>query len=208
MTLAGMAPVSRISVTPATKEQLLTAATQGKGVESWMFLFIRHDPEFQAELFRTAERAQNWRFLESFSQFRAQQRKATPPPVARLKTEASTYKTAGKTAPQHAKARERHNKRRAQRRSPPRKVFPTRPTRPLTQASDAEFLNCPLCGLRLLNRVLQDHMELSCRHRRQTGGIVPDSLGGKHSNGISILYCRCGAPAIPGDSCCYNCKHT
>ena len=73
--------MARITITRETKTKLLAAATSGQGIESWMFPFIGSDRDFHAELFRTAEIFQNWRFLEGFTEFRAHQRRAAVPPV-------------------------------------------------------------------------------------------------------------------------------
>ena len=42
-------------ITKETKTKLLSASAGGQGIDLWLFQFIRHDPEFQGVLFRTAE---------------------------------------------------------------------------------------------------------------------------------------------------------
>jgi hypothetical protein len=170
--------MARIVVSRETKITLLEAAKSGADVDAVMLRFVSSDLDFQRELFRTAERAKNWRFLERFSKFRADLRGAT-----------------GKRAGQ-----------RFQKQVPrlPRIRQSKWPTSP--QFTEQHFTHCPRCNVRLLSKVLTDHLDLACPKRGQ--GPVPDLLPSKQKEGQSVDFCICGKVAIPGDSCCDEHKHT
>jgi hypothetical protein len=185
--------MARITVTRETKKELLEAATSGQGIELWMFQFIRCDPEFQAVLFRTAESVQNWRFLENLSEFRAQQRRAALPPVVRPPKPQPTRTIKGRPKVRKIQA-------------PPRRQPAPEPPIIFYQIKSADFTRCPRCNLRILKKVLHDHLDLSCPQRGR--GSWTSLSDGKQKQGDTVVFCYCGAPAIPGDSCCYDHKVT
>jgi len=194
--------MARITVTRETKRELLAAATSGQGIEPWMFQFIKCDAEFQAELFRTAESVQNWRFLESLSEFRAQQLAPRPavvsPPGLPFPTQ--TFRRP-KPQPQRP-FKNRPKPRTAQ--AQPRHKPPAHPPIKYFSIKEADFTNCPRCKLRILKKVLRDHLDLSCPQRGR--GPWTNLSAGKQKQSSSLVFCHCGAPAIPGDSCCYDHK--
>jgi hypothetical protein len=199
--------MARIAVTRETKTKLLAAATSGQSIEIWMFQFIGCDPEFQAELFRTAESFQNWRFLESLSEFRAQQRRAALPPVIRPLARFLPKREFRSRKPQPARTLKGRSKLRTHQASPRRQPAPERPII-FTQLKSTDFTHCPRCKLRLLKKVLSDHLDLSCPQRGRVTGSVTSFSDEKQKVGVSVVFCHCGAPAIPGDSCCYDHKVT
>lgn len=153
----------------------MAAASNGHGIDIWMFQFIRHDPAFQGVLFRTAEDAHNWKFLENLSDYRAEQRRAALPPV---------------TPPIQRRSEFRRPPPRPQRRFKPQRAVPPRgrqklrlrpptpspldpktlPPERVMRVSSRAFTHCPRCKLRLLAKVLTDHLELSCPHRGRVDG--------------------------------------
>ena len=198
-------PMARITVTRETKTKLLAAATSGQSIESWMFPFIGSDRDFHTELFRTAESVQNWRFLEGFSEFRAQQRRAALPPVVRPQARPVPQRAFRPPKPQTARTYKGSPKVRKIQAPPRRQPAPEPPIR-FYQLKSADFTHCPRCKLRILKKVLHDHLDLSCPQRGQ--GSWTSLSDGKQKHGASVVFCHCGAPAIPGDSCCYDHKVT
>ena len=200
--------MARITVTRETKTKLLAAATSGQGIKVWMFQFISCDPEFQAELFRTAESIQNWRFLENLSEFREQQRRAAlPPPVVRPSVRLlpkSAFKPQKLQPVRTFKGRPKVRTHQA----PPRRQPAPQPAIRFTQLKSTDFTPCPRCKLRVLKKVLHDHLDLSCPHRGRVDGFITSLSDVKQKIGVSVVFCHCGAPAIPGDSCCYDHKIT
>jgi hypothetical protein len=200
--------MARIIVTREKKKELLTVATRGQGIEIWMFQFIRCDPEFQAELFRTAESVQNWRFLESLSDYRAQQRRASLPTIIRPQTRSvPEIKFRPPKPPQPAQTQKSRPKARIQQVPPRRKLAP-QPTIRFTQLKSADFTHCPRCKLRVMKKVLHDHLDLSCPQRGRVDGLVTSLAAEEQKEGVSVVFCRCGAPAMQGDSCCFDHRHT
>jgi hypothetical protein len=199
--------MTRIIITRERKKQLLAAAISGQGIEIWMFQFIRCDPEFQADLFRTAESVQNWRFLESLSEFRAQQHRAALPPVFKPHAQPVSQKAFRPPKPQTARVYKGRPKIRAQQ-EPRRRQVATRPTIRYTQFNSADFTHCPRCKLRVLKKVLPDHLDLSCPQRGKVDGFVTSLAADEQKEGISVVFCRCGQVAMPGDSCCFDHRHT
>ncbi len=208
--------MAQIGVTRETKAKLLAVATDGQGIETWMFQFISHDPKFQAELFLTAENAKNWRFLESLSDFRAEQRRAVSTAAAsasarRFESPRNPHRVGRLIKPQRTRPKKHRQKARTRPPSPlslPPFDPATLPSGRVIRVSSKDFTNCPRCKLRLLKKVLGDHLELSCPHRGRIDGPVVSASSEKQKLGNRIVYCICGAPAIPGDSCCYEHKHT
>lgn len=217
----------QIGVTKETKTKLLSDAQNGLGIDGWLFQFIRHDPEFQGELFRTAENAQNWRFLECLCQYREQERRTAferlgqsriPP----RKVVSTQLKSRSKPTESRSKNRKppkgikptphqpRHDKRKttpAQISGPPIDPKTLPPDKVIRVQSNA-FTLCSKCGIRLLKTVLNDHLELSCPHRGRIEGPLVNLSSETQKVGVNIVYCRCGVPAIPGDVACYDHKHT
>ena len=205
--------MAQIGITKETKTKLLDAAANGNGIDSWMFQFIRHDPEFQGVLFRTAENVQNWRFLESLSEYRAQQRRAASPPVASQQSPRSGIRRQPAEPwrphePKRLPAQKGRHKTRPRTQLPPPLDPKTLPPHMVSLVTSTTFTNCPRCKLRLLRKVLSDHLELSCPHRGRVDGPVVGLMSTHQKYGTSVVFCRCGAPAIPGDSCCYDHKPT
>jgi hypothetical protein len=200
--------MTRIVISDEKKKELLADAESGQGIASWMFGFIRHDPEFQAELFRKAENAKNWRFLASLSDFREAARRkaiaaspvqASPTQLRRaVRQQSSRRSTAAKLRPLR---RSYSSTLPTQQPLDPR----TLPSRMVIRVRSSDFTNCPRCKLHLLKKVLKDHLEMACP-RRNLGGVGNVS-GGKTRNASGRVFCRCGALAIPGDTCCYDHKH-
>lgn len=142
----------------------------GEGIDSWLFNFIAHDQEFQSVLFRAAEEVKNWQFLENLSDYRAE-----------LKRE-NLAKQPLKTV--HARGF-RHRANRSKPFYEPRPAkkghqTPQKPTRTLSPLKPQDlpshivmrvpsnaFTHCPRCKLRLLKKVLTDHLELACPNRGQ-----------------------------------------
>jgi hypothetical protein len=199
--------MARITVTRETKTKLLAAAASGQGIEIWMFPFIGSDRDFHAELFRTAESAQNWKFLESFSEFRAHQRRAALPPTVTPSTRSLPKFSNRLVKPKPQKVSSRQKRHIVQ--SPPRPHY-SAPSPPIvfTQLKSTDFTHCPRCKLRVLKKVLHDHLDLSCPQRGQVDGPVTSLANEKKKEGTSVVFCHCGAPAILGDSCCYDHKIT
>ena len=199
--------MARITVTRETKKKLLAAATSGQSIEIWMFPFIGSDHDFHAELFRTAESVQNWRFLESFSEYRAHQRRVAQPPVVTPSARSLPKISSKAVRPKPQKNRGRQKGRIIQ--SPPRRKY-SAPSRPIvfTQLKSTDFTHCPRCKLRVLKKVLHDHLDLSCPQRGRVDGVVTSLSDDKQKEGTSVDFCRCGEPAMQGDSCCYDHRHT
>jgi hypothetical protein len=201
--------MARIVISNAKKKKLMEDAESGKDIESWMFEFISHDPGFQAELFRKAETVKNWRFLSSLSDFRAAKQRQAIAASAAQEAKIRHKERIRKKKSQRFLASIRRSVRRL--RGP--KLWPQPPLDPNTlpakmviRVRSTDFTSCPKCKLHLLKKVLKDHLEFSCP-QRLCGSAVSSSIGRRKSaNGI--VFCRCGAPAIPGDTCCYDHKHT
>ena len=199
--------MTRIIVTREKKMELLSAATSGQGIEIWMFQFIRCDPDFQAELFRKAENVQNWQFLESLSEFRAQQRRAAITTVVRPQAQTVPIRSFRPPKPQPTHEPKGRPKVRRQQASSRRQLAP-QPVIKFTQLKNADFTHCPRCKLRVLKKVLRDHLDLSCPQRGRVDGLVTSLAAEEQKEGVSVVFCRCGAPAMPGDSCCFDHRHT
>jgi hypothetical protein len=177
-----------VIVSKETKKQLMEAAASQQGIEPWMFPFIAHDTAFQAELFRTAEDLKNWRFLASLSDFRAAQRKASVASTSdALEYETGRAPRPPKPAPYRAAKRRPAGRVRSALR-PKRPYRPplnpaTLPAHLVLQVRAGDFTTCPRCRLRLLKKVLRDHLEMSCPHRgRVEGRPVGPQPGGKKNS--------------------------
>ena len=173
--------MAQIGITRETKTKLLSAAANGLGIDLWLFQFIRHDPEFQGVLFRTAEDAHNWQFLERLSEYRAQQRRAASPPARVPSSRRTDLRPPPTRPPQRYKPRHppppggRRNQKPLRRPPPLPPLDPkTLPRGRVLRVSSRDFKCCPRCGLRVLAKVLNDHLELSCPQRgRGASGRPP-----------------------------------
>ena len=209
-------PMAHVLVSKDTKKQLLHAAANQEGIEPWMFSFISHDPDFQAQLFRAAEEVKNWRFLASLTAFRAAQQEEAkltrqPPPTRRKSTRVRqrTY-----AAPPRRTGPSRRQLRRHRQRTTSQPTFgppinpASLPAGLVLRVRPEDFTNCPRCKLRLLKFVLQDHLDLSCpfRGRVEGGTLAPGPKSKRGSSGI--VFCPCGKRAAIGDTVCYDHKHT
>ncbi len=189
--------MARIIFSKDTKLKLQQVARSGQVVESWMPQFIRCDNELQAELFRIAENAKNWSFLESFVVFRANQ-----------KPQATRTKQIRRPVPPTSNHIPRVSRKTIEKYSSKQEVKPEFKTARI-QYAEHDFTHCPNCKVRLLKTVLPDHLDLACRERGKNTGIIFDDPVQKQGDNLVLTRCEatgCRANAIPGDAFCYDHK--
>ena len=182
-------------ITKETKTKLLSASAGGQGIDLWLFQFIRHDPEFQGVLFRTAEDAHNWQFLERLREYRAQQRRAALPPA----TVPSPRRTDFRPPPPRPRQRDKPQRptpsRGRKNHKPLRRPLALPPLDPKTlppekvmKVSSRDFTFCPRCKLRVFAKVLQDHLELSCPQRGRGASGSPAWSGPSYDEQTGPIF--------------------
>lgn len=217
-----------VGVSKETQKKLLAAAANGEAIEVWMFNFIRCDSSFHAQLFQTAEAAQNWRFLESLSEFRTQRRNAAYAKLAEVSSTPSRPRQTRISLPESKKQQARPPRGRAGRpgasQSPPkdkkrqdRSLLPPIPSSNphheeaafvppnAREVTAADFILCPQCKkVRVLKKVLNDHMELSCPERGRARFPLP-SLSPEQTKALGkCRACDCPRDAVAGGDWCHD----
>jgi len=204
--------MAQVIVSRETKAKLLQHAGGGQAIESWMFTFIRYDAQFQAELFQTAETANNWQFLLGLSDFRAQQKKLLS--VTKVSYSEKSLGFHKKPIPREKWKPIKLKKPRAKLRQLKRLDLPpfdptTLPISQIIQIHKSDWTNCPECKRRLLKKVLNDHLDMTCPNRgKSKNRIVSLSEDKPRKSSSGIVFCYCGQRAMQNEIFCYDHKHT
>jgi hypothetical protein len=207
--------MAEIQLTGETKKKLLNAVAAGKGSDLLILGFPQNDPQFTAEIFRAAEKAENWLFIEHLRDVRAQQRgtieAATPGKKqknAQVDPKSKHHRIGRINQPN--KFSQKYSGRNSNHQLPSAEPLNPATLQPhqVIYIQPHDYTRCPKCQTRLPKKFLQDHIEMACPKRGSVDVTHRHSSSDQQQGERPQNKCWCGACVIPGDSCCYDHKPT